>query len=342
MNAERVPAAGARSRCRVRAVPRGDFAEVFDRSAATYDIVAFPFFTRFGEALVDVAQVRRTDRVIDVGCGAGAALAPAARVARSATGVELSPAMAERAQAAAPDAQVIVGDAAELPFEDCSFDLVLSSFVVFFMPDPTAALREWRRVLAPGGRIVMSTWGPPDQRWRAFERPIRGSFVPEMDPDEAQDLGAGLAMVDRFSESANVETELRAAGFREPEVTEHAVSSCSPTSKPGGTGTGRTGRACSSRRCRTTRGAACVSSCAKRWSRYVAKVAFLVSKLLCSRAHTPEGGRGFEATDCGGGRGCDGRAGAVGAECARVRDLVVQRQGHEGPDSRCDSGGLDA
>ena len=131
--------------------------------------------------------------------------------------------MAERAQAAAPSAQVIVGDAAELPFDDSSFDVVLSSLVVFFMPDPTAALREWRRVLVSGGRIVISTWGSPDQRWRAFERPIRRSFVPEMDPDDAQDLGAGLALVDRFNAAAKVETELQAVGFREPEVTEHAI-----------------------------------------------------------------------------------------------------------------------
>ena len=199
------------------------FAHVFDRAAATYDVTAFPFFTPFGEALVEFARIAPGHRVLDVGCGAGAALAPAARFAASAVGVELSPAMAERAQAAAPAAQVIVGDAAELPFDDGSFDLVLSSFVVFFMPDPTTALREWRRVLEPGGRIVMSTWGSPDQRWQAFERPIRRSFIPQIDPDLARELGAGLALVDRFSEAAKVETELQTAGFRDPEVTEHTV-----------------------------------------------------------------------------------------------------------------------
>src|SRR5215218_1498029 len=149
-----------------------DSREMFNRAAASYDIAAFPFFTPFGEALVEYARIQPHERVLDVGCGAGAVLAPAARVAAAATGVELSPAMAERARAAAPRAEVIVGDAASLPFDDGSFDVVLSSFVVFFLPDPTEALSEWARVLAPEGRIVMSTWGSGDPRW-SFDRDIR-------------------------------------------------------------------------------------------------------------------------------------------------------------------------
>src|SRR5690349_10856651 len=93
-------------------------ASMFDRAAATYDIAAFPFFTPFGEALVEFAEIKPEERVLDVGCGAGAVLGPASRLAGSATGIELSPAMAERARAAAPDAEVVVGDAASLPFDD--------------------------------------------------------------------------------------------------------------------------------------------------------------------------------------------------------------------------------
>lgn len=197
--------------------------EMFDRSAATYDIAVFPFFTPFGEALVEFAQIQPHERVLDVGCGAGAALAPAARVAGSATGIELSPAMAERARAAAPGAEVVVGDAASLPFEDGSFDVVLCAFVVFFMPDPTAALEEWRRVLAPGGRLVISTWDGPDTRWSSWERELRSSFVPEMDPAAAQEIGAGLALVDRFSDGDKVQQELRAAGFAPEEPVEHVI-----------------------------------------------------------------------------------------------------------------------
>src|SRR3954469_15134679 len=94
--------------------------ELFDRSAATYDIAAFPFFTPFGEALVEFARIESDERVLDVGCGAGAALAPAAARSASVVGVELSPSMAERARVAAPSADVRVGDATSLDFADGS------------------------------------------------------------------------------------------------------------------------------------------------------------------------------------------------------------------------------
>jgi O-methyltransferase / aklanonic acid methyltransferase len=130
-------------------VRRNEVAEIFDHAAETYDLAAFPFFARFGEALVGYAQIQPHERVLDVGCGAGAALAPAARVSPSVVGVELSPGMAERARAAAPSADVRVGDAAHLEFADGSFDVVLSAFVVFFMADPTRrreAVQQRRRV----------------------------------------------------------------------------------------------------------------------------------------------------------------------------------------------------
>jgi SAM-dependent methyltransferase len=150
-------------------------------------------------------------------------LAPAARDAASAVGIELSPAMAERARAAVPGAEVVVGDASALPFDDASFDVVLASFVVFFLPDPTAALREWRRVLAPGGRLVISTWGGSDPRWQSWERPLRGSFVPEMDPARAQELGAALALINRFDNPEKLNDELGAAGFSDIAVAKHEI-----------------------------------------------------------------------------------------------------------------------
>lgn len=192
---------------------------VFDRSAATYDIAAFPFFTPFGSALVDFAQIKSHERVLDVGCGAGAALVPAAERAASAVGIELSPVMAERARAAAPSADVRVGDATSLDFDDDSFDVVLSAFTVFFMPDPTAALTEWRRVLAPGGRIVLSTWAAGDPRWE-FERKIRRGYLSDIDPAVLQDLGRGLTLIERFSDAEKVAGELRTVGFDD---IEHAL-----------------------------------------------------------------------------------------------------------------------
>ena len=197
--------------------------EAFERAAATYDRVAFSFFGSFGEALVAFAELSLDEAVLDAGCGTGAVLAPAAEVAANVTGIELSPAMAERAREAVPSAEIVVGDAAQLPFEDASFDVVLSSFVVFFIANPTAALREWRRVLRPGGRLVMATWGAPDRRWTEWERPLRRPYVAEMEPEVQRELMTGLPLLDRFSESSKVAAELELAGFAVDDVREHTI-----------------------------------------------------------------------------------------------------------------------
>lgn len=160
--------------------------------------------------------------MLDVGCGTGAVLAPASRVAASATGIELSPAMAERARAAAPDADVVVGDASTLPFEDASFDVLLSSFVIFFMDDPTATLREWRRVIEPGGRLVIATWSGGDPRW-SWEREVRMPYVQDWAPQRRQELMKGLQLVARFDEPGKAGDELRAAGFEPQEIEQHRI-----------------------------------------------------------------------------------------------------------------------
>jgi ubiquinone/menaquinone biosynthesis C-methylase UbiE len=186
--------------------------------AATYDRAAFPFFTPFGEVLVERAQIRSDERVLDAGCGSGAALVPAAARAREVVGVDISASMVERAREAAPEATVEVGDATALAFPDESFDVVLSAFVVFFPPDPTAALREWRRVLVPGGRLAMSTWGAADPRW-AWEREVRREFIEHYPPELLKEMGTSLERLGRFDEQGKVAAELEAAGF-EPEAVE--------------------------------------------------------------------------------------------------------------------------
>ena len=195
---------------------------LFDRVAEVYDVSVFPFFTPFGEALVEFARVGPDDRILDAGCGKGAVLAPAARRAASAVGVELSPAMAEQARAVVPGAEVVVGDAGALDFADGSFDLVLSGFVVFFFEDPTAALREWARVLHPGGRIAISTWAEPDPRW-SFERDLRRSFAHELPPEFIERALRQLALLGRFDSEEKVAAELAAAGLADVESASHTI-----------------------------------------------------------------------------------------------------------------------
>lgn len=97
-------------------------------------------------------------RVADVGCGPGLFALLAARMGCRATGCDASPEMLaqarENARRAGLDVDFVLTDAARLPFEDGSLSAVLSRYVLWNLPDPRAALREWVRVLQPGGLIV--------------------------------------------------------------------------------------------------------------------------------------------------------------------------------------------
>jgi ubiquinone/menaquinone biosynthesis C-methylase UbiE len=147
-------------------------AGVFDRAAATYDDPGGGYHDEFGERLVRASGVRACDRVLDVACGRGAVLEPAARVVGRrgrVIGVDLSTEMVrlagERAATAGLEAATAVMDAEQLDLPDESFDAVLCAFGVFFLPNPERAMAEFRRVLVPGGTVALSTWGAEDPRW---------------------------------------------------------------------------------------------------------------------------------------------------------------------------------
>ncbi len=115
-------------------------------------------------ALVGFAAVRPGETVLDVGCGTGVVALTAARVGAHATGLDLTPALLERAREHARIVQLAVtfdeGDAESLPYPDAAFDVVLSQFGHMFAPRPEVATAEMLRVLKPGGRIAFSTWPP--------------------------------------------------------------------------------------------------------------------------------------------------------------------------------------
>jgi ubiquinone/menaquinone biosynthesis C-methylase UbiE len=121
--------------------------------------------------LVDVAALRPGERVLDVACGTGAVARLAAeRVEATGTvaGLDINPGMLSVArsvtQAGAP-IKWYESSVEEMPLPDEAFDVVLCSLGVQFFPDRLAALREMRRVLAPGGRLVFNV---PGRAPRAF------------------------------------------------------------------------------------------------------------------------------------------------------------------------------
>lgn len=150
-------------------------AGVFDRAADTYDAVDVAWFQPIANGLVDELAVQPGERVLDVGCGRGAALVPLARAVGptgTALGIDLSPRMVQRTAqdlVGMPQVQVWVADACAPDLPASSFDVVASSLVLFFLPDPGAAVATWSQLLVPGGRLGVATFGPQDERWKRID-----------------------------------------------------------------------------------------------------------------------------------------------------------------------------
>jgi len=114
--------------------------------------------------LVDFAEVRSEQRVLDVACGTGVVAVTAALRGARVNGLDLAPSLLEQAgwnaKIAGVNIELTEGDVEALPYADASFDVVLSQFGHIFAPRPEVALEEMLRVLKPEGRIAFSTWPP--------------------------------------------------------------------------------------------------------------------------------------------------------------------------------------
>jgi SAM-dependent methyltransferase len=103
-------------------------------------------------------------RLLDVACGSGALCIPAAAAGAAVTGIDFAPNLLEEARSRAAREAVDItfdeGDAEQLPYQNGSFDIVVSMFGAMFAPRPEAVARELARVCRPGGQIVMANWTP--------------------------------------------------------------------------------------------------------------------------------------------------------------------------------------
>lgn len=136
----------------------------------------------------------RAADVLDLGCGTGSLSLLAAEQGHRVTGVDLSPAMVERARAklAGRDAVFLVGDAAQPPVGEQRFDVVLVRHVLWALPDPGRVLRRWWGLLRPGGRLVLV-----EGVWGAF------GISAEVVSGLAEPLG-GRVRVERLSEDSSL------------------------------------------------------------------------------------------------------------------------------------------
>jgi ubiquinone/menaquinone biosynthesis C-methylase UbiE len=117
-----------------------------------------------GSRIVERVGIGAGDEVLDIACGTGNATIPAAAAGARVTGLDLTPEMLEvarrRASAAGVEVKWKQGDAEELPFDDQSQDVVLSTFGCMFAPRHEVVADEIARVLRPGGRMALCTWTP--------------------------------------------------------------------------------------------------------------------------------------------------------------------------------------
>lgn len=130
---------------------------------SNYDRYLGPFlFEPFALDLVARLQNKKYPDMLEIACGTGRVTAHlATRVNHETiTATDLNKDMLEVAQQKLQHASIkwIVADALELPFADCSFDLVVIQFGLMFFPDKARGLQEAYRVLKPGGKLIFNTW----------------------------------------------------------------------------------------------------------------------------------------------------------------------------------------
>jgi ubiquinone/menaquinone biosynthesis C-methylase UbiE len=189
--------------------------------AAFYDAVMWPFERAAVGGWRRRLAARARGRVLEIGSGTGAQLrwyAPGAEVTALEPDAGMRARMERRAADALARVRVVGGHAEELPFTDASFDAVVSAFALCTVGDPAAALSELRRVLVPGGALLLLehvhlAW-EPGRVIQSAAAPAWASLAGgcRLDRDTLRTAAdAGFRLVDRQTHVAGwiVEAELR-------------------------------------------------------------------------------------------------------------------------------------
>jgi ubiquinone/menaquinone biosynthesis C-methylase UbiE len=205
--------------------------EIFNSAADYFDHPVLSFWNRFGLRTIELAGLKPGDQVLDVCCGTGASAIPAA-VKVGATGTVLAVDLAESLlalgrqkaeQKGLDNIEFRSGDFTNLGLPSESFDAIICVFGIFFVPDMEGAVQELVRMLRPGGKLVITSWGQ-----RVFE-PVNQVFW-EAIKAERPDLYKEYTPWYRISEAVALRTLLESAGLRPVQV--FARTDSHPISQP--------------------------------------------------------------------------------------------------------------
>jgi SAM-dependent methyltransferase len=193
-------------------------------ASGDYPSMVETWLTPLGPRLVKASGIGPGARVLDVAAGTGNAAIPAALTGASVVASDLTPELLDagraRAEAAGASLDWVEADAENLPFEDESFDVVISAIGVMFAPRHQAAADELVRVCKPGGTIGLLSWTPEGQIGAMFR--TMGPFAPPPPPGaQPPPLWGGEDHLrelfrDRVSFSTLERDELEATAFTRP------------------------------------------------------------------------------------------------------------------------------
>lgn len=145
-----------------------EIAQMFDSVAQRYDllnsVLAFGQVKGWREAMVDAMQCDRPGDVLDIAAGTGTSTAAIVAHGHRAIASDFSLGMMREGRSRQPHIPFVGADATALPFATDSFDAAVISFALRNVQDPMQALREMRRVVKPGGTVVVCEFSTPTNR----------------------------------------------------------------------------------------------------------------------------------------------------------------------------------
>jgi ubiquinone/menaquinone biosynthesis C-methylase UbiE len=197
-----------------------------EKAAASYNAAAdhfddepLGFWNLIGKRTITNLKLQAGAKVLDVGCGTGASALPAAQVVGKdgfVVAVDLAARQLDRARSKAmagnlDNVEFRVADMTALGYPDGSFDAVVSVFSIFFVPDMEGLVRELWRMVRPGGKLAVTTWGP-----RIFE-PAYSRWLAAVGRGRP-DLANAFNPWDRITDVVSVRKLLQDGGVKNTEV----------------------------------------------------------------------------------------------------------------------------